>query len=140
VVEAEQAIETAARSYGPFYIRTIRPKVPVLYDNGHQFELGRWHLLRHGSDVTVIAVGVLVKAALDAAELLAKDGIDCRVLNAASLKPADKEAALAAATETGAIVTAEDHQVHGGLGSLVAQLVAREARAHGLRRHAGPLR
>jgi transketolase len=126
VVEAEQAIETAARSYGPFYIRTIRPKVPVLYDDGHQFELGRWHLLRHGSDVTVIAVGVLVKAALDAAELLVKDGIDCRVLNAASLKPADKEAALAAATETGAIVTAEDHQVHGGLGSLVAQLVARE--------------
>ncbi len=70
-------------------------------------------------------MGVLVKAALDAAELLAQDGIDCRVLNAASLKPADREAALAAA-ETGAIVTAEDHQVHGGLGSLVAQIVAHE--------------
>jgi transketolase len=126
VVEAEQAIETAARSYGPFYIRTTRPKVPVLYQDGCQFELGRWHLLRHGSDVTVIAVGVLVKGALDAAELLAQEGIDCRVLNAASLKPADKEAVVAAATETGAIVTAEDHQVHGGLGSLVAQLVARE--------------
>jgi transketolase len=125
VVEAEQAIETAARSYGPFYIRTIRPKVPVIYEDGHQFKLGSWHLLRPGSDVTVIAVGVLVKAALDAAELLAQDGIDCRVLNAASLKPADREAALAAA-ETGAIVTAEDHQVHGGLGSLVAQIVAHE--------------
>jgi transketolase len=126
VVEAEQAIATAARSYGPFYIRTIRPKVPVIYEDGHRFELGKWHLLRPGSDVTVIAVGVLVKAALDAAELLAQDGIDCRVLNAASLKPADDEAALDAAAETGAIVTAEDHQVHGGLGSLVAQLVARE--------------
>jgi transketolase len=126
VVEAERAIETAARSYGPCYIRTIRPKVPVLYGDDHQFELGRWDLLRPGSDVTVIAVGVLVKAALDAAELLAGDGIDCRVLNAASLKPADEEAALAAAAETGAIVTAEDHQVHGGLGSLVAQLTARE--------------
>jgi transketolase len=76
--------------------------------------------------VTLIAVGVLVKAALDAAELLAADGIDCRVLNAASLKPADAEAVLAAAAETGAIVTAEDHQVHGGLGSVVAQITARQ--------------
>jgi len=125
VVEAEQAIEAAARSYGPFYIRTVRPKVPVIYEDGYRFELGRWHLLRPGSEVTVIAVGVLVKAALDAAGLLAADGIDCRVLNAASLKPADTEAILAAAAETGAIVTAEDHQVHGGLGSLVAQTVAR---------------
>jgi transketolase len=126
VVEAEQAIEAAARSYGPCYIRTIRPKIPVIYEGGYQFELGRWHLLRHGSDVTVIAVGVLVKGALDAAELLSQDGIDCRVLNAASLKPADTEAVVAAAAETGAIVTAEDHQVHGGLGSVVAQVVARE--------------
>jgi transketolase len=126
VVEAERAIETAARSFGPCYIRTIRPKVPVMYGDDYRFELGKWDLLRPGSDVTVIAVGVLVKAALDAADLLAGDGIDCRVLNAASLKPADQEAALAAATETGAIVTAEDHQVHGGLGSVVAQLVARE--------------
>ncbi len=126
VVEAEQAIETAARSYGPFYIRTIRPKVPVIYEDNHRFELGKWHQLRPGSEVTVIAVGVLLKAALDAAELLAQEGIDCRVLNAASLKPADEEAVVAAAAETGAIVTAEDHQVHGGLGSLVAQLTARE--------------
>ena len=126
VVEAEQAIETAARSYGPCYIRTTRPKVPIIHENGDRFELGKWRLLRPGSEVTVIAVGVLVKAALDAAELLAQEGVDCRVLNAASLKPADREAVLAAAAETGAIVTAEDHQVHGGLGSLVAQIVARE--------------
>jgi transketolase len=106
VVEAEQAIEAAARAAGPFYLRTVRPKVPVIYEDGYRFELGKWHLLRSGSDVTVIAVGVLVKAALDAAELLAVEGIDCRVLNAASLKPADTEAVLAAAAETGAIVTA----------------------------------
>ncbi len=124
VVEAEQAIEAAANNDGPFYIRTVRPKIPVIYDNGHRFELGKWHTLRPGSDVTVIAVGVLVKAALDAAELLAQEGVSCRVLNAASLKPADTGAILAA-TETGAIVTAEDHQVHGGLGSLVAQMAAR---------------
>ncbi|MFB3092993.1 MAG: transketolase family protein, partial [Dehalococcoidia bacterium] len=115
----------AATNDGPFYIRTARPKVPVIYDNGHRFELGKWDMLRTGADVTVIAVGVLVKAALDAAELLSQEGVSCRVLNAASLKPADTEATLAAAVETGAIVTAEDHQVHGGLGSLVAQMAAR---------------
>lgn len=123
VVEAEQAIEVAARTPGPFYIRTIRPKVPVLYEDGYRFELGRWHRLREGEDVSIIATGVLVKAALDAAVLLAEDGIQARVYNAASLKPADAEAVLAAAAETGAIVTAEDHQVHGGLGSLVAGVV-----------------
>lgn len=125
VVQAEQAIEAAASNDGPFYIRTTRPKVPVIYDNGHRFELGKWDMLRTGSDVTVIAIGVLLKAALDAADLLAQEDVNCRVLNAASLKPADTEAMLAAATETGAIVTAEDHQIHGGLGSLVAQTVAR---------------
>ena len=125
VVQAEQAIEAAASNDGPFYIRTTRPKVPVIYNNGHRFELGKWDMLRTGSDVTVIAVGVLLKAALDAADLLAQEDVNCRVLNAASLKPADTKAMLAAATETGAIVTAEDHQIHGGLGSLVAQTVAR---------------
>ncbi len=124
--EAEQAIEVAARSYGPFYIRTIRPKTAVIYDDSYRFELGRWHPLRPGSDVTVIACGVLVKAALDAAELLARDGVHCRVLNASSLRPMDRQAVLAAASETGAIVTAEDHLVHGGLGGLVAETVARE--------------
>src|SRR3989304_6197419 len=96
VVEAEQAIEAAARSYGPFYIRTVRPKVPVIYEDGYRFELGRWHLLRPGSEVTVIAVGVLVKAALDAAGLLAADGVDCRRLDAGSLQPAATDAILPA--------------------------------------------
>ena len=90
----------AARTYGPFYVRTARPKTPVVYDEGYRFALGKAHLLRPGRDVTLMAIGVMVKAALDAAELLAGEGIDCRVLNAASLKPADTEAVLAAATET----------------------------------------
>jgi transketolase len=125
VVEAEQAIEVAARTYGPFYVRTVRPKTPVIYDEGYRFALGKAHLLRPGKDVTLMAIGVMVKAALDAADLLAGEGIDCRVLNMASLKPLDEEAVLAAARETGAIVTAEDHLVHGGLGSVVAQTVVR---------------
>ncbi len=124
MVEAEQAIETAARESGPFYIRTCRPKIPVIYDESHRFRLGKAHVMRPGKDVTVMAIGELVASALEAAELLAKEGIDCRVLNMASLKPVDVEAIRSAARETGGIVTAEDHLVHGGLGSLVAQTVA----------------
>jgi transketolase len=127
VVEAEQAIEVAARTEGPFYIRTLRAKTAVLYDDsGYRFELGRWHRLCDGTDVTLIACGELVKAALDAAETLAGEGVQARVLNASSLRPMDREALLAAAHETGAIVTAEDHFVHGGLGGLVAERLAEE--------------
>jgi transketolase len=125
-VEAEQAIEVAARTEGPFYVRTLRPKTPVIYDESYRFELGRWHRLRDGSDVTLVACGELVKAAVDAAEMLAGDGVQARVLNACSLRPMDREAVIGAAAETGAIVTAEDHFIHGGLGSIVAQAVAEE--------------
>jgi transketolase len=125
-LEAQQAIEAAARNDGPFYIRTLRPKTPIIYDESHRFELGKWDQLRDGRDVTLIAVGELVKAAVDAAEILAAEGIQARVLNAASLRPMDTDALFAAAAETGAIVTAEDHFVLGGLGSLVAATLAEE--------------
>ena len=149
VVEAEQAIEAAARTEGPFYIRTLRPKTAVIYDESlrqaqgrpYRFHLGRWDCLRDGRDVTLIACGELVKAALDAADLLAADGIAARVHNASSLRPMDREAVLSAAAETGAIVTAEDHFIHGGLGSLVAGALAEERPAPvafvGLRDHYG---
>ena len=117
--EAEQAIEAAARTEGPFYIRTGRPKIPVIHDSSYRFQLGKAEVLRPGKDVTVAANGVMVKAALDAAELLAHEGIDCRVLNVASLRPLDEDAIAAAARETGAIVTAEDHYTFGGLASVV---------------------
>ncbi len=125
VVECAQAIEEAARRYGPFYIRMVRPKIPVIYDEGYRFCLGRAHLLRPGGDVSILAIGVMVHQALEAARLLAQEGIEARVLNMASLRPLDEEAIVAAARETGAIVVAEDHSVHGGLGGLVAQVVAR---------------
>ncbi len=124
VVEAAQAVEAAARTEGPFYIRCGRPKVPVIYDESYRFRLGEADLLRPGRDVTVIAMGIMVKAALDAAALLEQNGIDCRVLNMATLRPLDREAIIAAARETGAIVTAEEHLVHCGLGSMVAHVVA----------------
>ena len=123
-VEAQQAIECAARTDGPFYIRTLRPKTAIIYDDSYHFQLGAWHTLRPGNDVSLIACGELVKAALDAADILASEGLHARVLNASSLRPIDTAALLAAAQETGAIVTAEDHFVLGGLGSLVATTLA----------------
>ena len=105
---------------------SMRAKTAVVHDESYRFQLGKWSRLREGSDVTLIAIADMVKVALDAAELLSSDGINARVLNAASLRPLDREAIVAAADETGAIVTAEDHFVHGGLGSLVAGVVAEE--------------
>lgn len=126
VVEAAQAVEAAARNPGPFYIRCGRPKIPVIYDESYRFQIGRAHLLRPGQDVTVIAAGIMVKRALDAAAALEEQGIDCRVLNMATVRPLDREAIVSAARETGAIVTAEEHLVHCGVGSLVAQAIASE--------------
>jgi transketolase len=126
-VECEQAIEVAARTDGPFYIRAMRPKTPIIFDGSYRFELGKWTQVRDGRDVTLIACGELVKAAIEAAEVLAGEGVEARVLNASSLRPFDREALLAAASETGAVVTAEDHFVFGGLGSLVAGTLAQEA-------------
>jgi transketolase len=126
VVEAAQAIEAAARTPGPFYIRTGRPKIPVIYDDSYKFQVGKAHLLRPGRDLTVIATGIMVKRALDAAATLEAEGIDCRVLNMSTIRPLDREAIVSAARETGAIVVAEEHLVHCGLGSMVAQALAGE--------------
>jgi len=123
VIEAAQAIETALREPGPYYIRCSRAKTPVIYDATYRFQLGKAHLLRPGKDVTVIALGVMVKPALAAAAKLREEGIDCRLLNMATLRLLDEEAIIAAARETGAIVTAEEHLVHCGLGSMVSQVV-----------------
>jgi transketolase len=126
VVEAAQAVEAAARTPGPFYIRCGRPKIPIIYDESYRFQLGKAHLLRPGRDVTVIATGIMVQRALEAAAALEVEGIDCRLLNMATVRPLDREAILSAARETGAIVTAEEHLVHCGLGSMVAQALASE--------------
>jgi transketolase len=126
VVEAAKAVEAAARTPGPFYIRTGRPKIPVIYDESYAFQVGKAHQLRPGRDVTVVATGIMVKRALDAAATLEAEGVDCRVLNMSTIRPLDREALLSAARETGAIVVAEEHLVHCGLGSMVAQALAGE--------------
>jgi transketolase len=109
---------------GPVYLRTGRPKVPVIYGDGFDFQIGRANQLRDGSDVTIVACGLMVAAALEAAHDLSKDGIEARVLDMHTIKPLDEAAIERAATETGAIVTAEEHVLNGGLGDAVARAVA----------------
>jgi transketolase len=109
---------------GPVYLRTGRPKVPVVYENGLDFEIGKANQLREGSDLTIIACGLMVAAALEAAEKLAEGGVQARVLDMHTLKPLDEEAVEQAARETGAIVTAEEHLLQVGLGAGVARTVA----------------
>lgn len=109
---------------GPAYLRTGRPKVPVVYTNGPDFQLGRANQLRKGGDVTIIACGLMVAAALEAAHRLSQAGLEASVLDMHTIKPIDEAAIETAARETGAIVTAEEHLLAGGLGSAVAQAVA----------------
>ncbi len=124
-IETEKAIKVAVDTDGPFYIRLGRPKVPVLYDDSYQFTLGKAVSFRTGGDVSIVATGIMVNAALQAADELKQEGIDCTVLNIHTLKPLDAEAITEAAQRTGAMVVAEEHLVHGGLGSSVAQVAAR---------------
>ena len=119
--ETDLAVRRAADTHGPFYIRLSRPATPVVHEGDYDFKFGKAELMREGGDVTIIACGTMVSTALRAAESLAGEGIQSRVLNMATLQPADTQAIVSAARETGAVVTAEDHLRHGGLGSIVAQ-------------------
>ena len=108
---------------GPAYVRLGREKLPVVCPEGYRFELGKAVKLRDGNDVAIIACGGMVSVALDAAAALAATGVQARVLNMASIKPIDKAAIIAAASETAGIVTAEEHSIIGGLGGAVAEVV-----------------
>ena len=123
-VETAQAVRVAAETQGPFYIRLSRAATPVIHSPDYKFHLGRADEVRAGTDLAIIATGVMVSVSLEAAALLAQSGISARVLNIHTLSPVDREAILAAARETGSIVTAEEHYIHGGLGSIVAQTVS----------------
>ena len=125
--EARAAVEWAINYYGPVYLRFGRLAVPVLFDkDSYKFEFGKGVTLADGSDVTVIATGIMVDMALSAREMLAAEGISARVINMHTIKPLDREAVLKAAADTGAIVTAEEHNIIGGLGSAVAEVVCEE--------------
>lgn len=124
-VQAYAATVAAAKHVGPVYLRLGREKTPVLFPEGTSFEIGRAQVLAEGSDVALVACGGEVYQSLLAAELLKKEGIGAQVINCHSIKPLDSETLKKAAVECGAIVTAEEHQIHGGLGGAVAELLAR---------------
>jgi transketolase len=120
---AKKATAAMLAYQGPTYLRLGRPKVPVVYTNGCDFEIGKAITVREGSDVTIIANGLMVPMALDAAVELAETGVSARVLDMHTAKPLDEEAIVKAARETGALVVAEEHLAAGGLGSAVAMVV-----------------
>ncbi|HSD12333.1 MAG TPA: transketolase C-terminal domain-containing protein [Patescibacteria group bacterium] len=124
-VEAKKATLAAAKMVGPCYIRFAREKTPVFTTEGTPFEIGKALVMRDGKDAAIIACGPLVHNALKAAEALAAEGLDVRVINSPTVKPLDEAAVLAAATECGAIVTVEEHQITGGLGGAVAEYLAK---------------
>ena len=113
-----------AQQYGPFYMRMARSKTPIIYNDSQEFQIGKGIILRDGSDCTIAACGITVKIALDAAELLQQDGISCRVIDCFSVKPIDKDLLEKAARETGTIVTCEEHNIMGGFGSSVSEVVS----------------
>jgi transketolase len=121
--QARAAVRAAAESYGPTYLRFTRDKLPIIYDNDTVFVIGKSIRLKEGGDATIIAIGDMTHIALEAAEMLEKDKIKTRVMDMPTLKPIDKDAVIDAARDTGAVVTAEDHQINGGLGSAVAEVL-----------------
>lgn len=122
-IEARQAVFAAAEHDGPVYLRFGRLALPVIMGENYRFQIGKGVQMTEGGDVAIIATGLLVNQALIAAEQLKNEGISARVINMATIKPIDREIIAAAARETGAIVTAEEHNVIGGLGGAVAEVV-----------------
>ncbi|HTP64148.1 MAG TPA: transketolase family protein [Geobacteraceae bacterium] len=125
-IETKGAIRAAAAYKGPVYIRLGRNKVPTIFPPDHRFEIGKGCEMRSGDDMTFVTTGLMTAPAIAAAELLAKEGVSARVVHIATIKPLDQEIVLKAARETGAIVTAEEHSIVGGLGGAVAELLVEE--------------
>ena len=126
-IEAQLAVKAAIEHNGPVYMRFGRLAVEDVNPADYKFELGKGVMLRDGKDVSIIATGLMVQEALKAADMLAEEGIDARVINIHTIKPIDEEIITKAAKETGAIVTAEEHYIMGGLGSAVAEVVCANA-------------
>ena len=124
-VEAKAAVEAAINYYGPVYLRFCRLATPVIFDeNTYKFEIGKGIVLKDGSDVTIVASGLMVNDALKASEMLEKEGISAAVIDIHTIKPIDKDLLVEYAKKTGAIVTAEEHNIYGGLGSAGAEVIS----------------
>lgn len=127
-IEAKAAVEAAYLHDGPVYLRFGRLAAPVINTNAdYKFEIGKGIVLREGKDLTIVATGLMVAEAVEAAEMLAKDGIEAKVLNIHTIKPLDEELIISSAKETGKVVTVEEHSVIGGLGSAVCDVLSEKA-------------
>lgn len=129
-VSAKKLLRLAADYKGPVYVRLGRAAVPVIYDESVNVEIGKSITLKEGNDYAIIATGIMVAEAMTAADILAQEGIDVRVIDMHTIKPIDKEVIVKAALQTRGIVTAEEHTVIGGLGACVSQVCCEEAPAH----------
>ena len=126
-IEAKAAVRAALEYEGPVYIRFGRAAVPVINDKpDYKFEIGKGSVVREGKDVTIVATGILVDSALQAAEKLASEGIDAEVINICTIKPIDRDLIIKSAKKTGKVVTCEEHSVIGGLGSAVCEVLSEE--------------
>lgn len=125
-VETEKAVFALAEYEGPVYLRLSRAPAPVIYDNTLKFVIGKGIVLKEGSDVTIIATGTVLHKALEAAKLLSEEGIEAAVIDMHTVKPIDRQLINFYAKKTGAIVTVEEHSIHGGLGSAVAEALVQE--------------
>ncbi len=128
-IEMSQAMEAISNYSGPVYMRETRDEWPNIFDsnNSYRFKIGKAVTVRNGKDATIISCGIMTSESLSAAEKLKSEGIDVRVLNMSTIKPIDKEAIIKSAKETGAIITCENHNIYGGLGSAVAEVLSEEA-------------
>lgn len=124
--EAKAAVKAAATIDGPIFIRLGRPKIPTIFDENYEFEFGKVLKLKEGKDVTICATGIMVGTSLEAADKLAKEGIEAEVLNIHTIKPLDEESVLRSVKKTGAVVTAEEHSVIGGLGGAIAEILGKK--------------
>jgi transketolase len=125
-VETEKAMRAALDINGPVYFRLSRADMPVIFDESYNFEIGKGVVLREGKDVTIVATGLMVHKALEASEMLAEENISARVVNLHTIKPIDRELLVKCAKETGAVVTAEEHSIYGGLYGAVSEVLSKE--------------
>lgn len=125
-LEMKSAVNAIAEYYGPVYMRETRDEWPDIFDSSYKFEIGKATTVKDGNDATIISCGVMTSESLIAAEKLKADGINVRVVNMSTIKPIDREVIIKSAIETGAIVTCENHNIYGGLGSAVAEVLVEE--------------
>lgn len=125
-IEAKKAVHAVAEYYGPVYIRFGRAATPIIHNEDYEFKIGKGEIIREGKDVLIVATGIMVAKALEAAEILSKDNIEATIVNISTIKPLDTKIIVSLAEKIGKVVTAEEHSIVGGLGSAVAEVLSEQ--------------